>query len=1088
MSKGVKEVLKRIILIPVILSMICVYVPQATYEAEAASAIGSVKVDGNTTEYTSLSDLASRVEDLEGKTVQIEMYSDWGNTRLVIPEKSNVTLNMNGHMYNRGLSSYKSDGEVIWVGSNATLTINGGDKGISHTVGVYNGTSTSTRNNTSKTFAGGLIAGGYSSNGAGGIHVKSDVNLILNDVTIAGCRAEQNWGSDGYGGGIWLTGEKTNVYLNHSTITGCYAYNDGGGIYGSNKDYTYIYLKDSHIDSNFCDDEGGGIALDGENLGISGSDGSTISGNASGDDGGGIYLWNDGVAVSGLEISNNKAGGNGGGICTLEETLSFSKLEMEGNSASKGGAIYVENDNTTVTGCSITGNTASSGGGIYVDSNVDVGFGIKGESVIKDNTNGNLYVSATSSRVNFTLTRGADVHASFDDPGDVSMVTEGKVGDTIKNTNCIRYLTCDNSGYWFTYNDSPDQRKIYLEKEGTQSKGKAVVKRTAVTVSASEASPEVQEGKDITVRDETYSLIRGYYKYPSMESATTDNDAVFYYSDGYFAGDPNTYNEHLATCSWALNMSGGHLHAGGNEDYSNKHAAARQFLADIGCDDQAIYVNDFNTVKPGTDSIGVSIASKELKTSNGESTGEILIPIAVRGVGYEAEWASNTTLGDGTKYNGEAQGFAEAAEMVTEEVAYYIDKYDLTDAVKAGKVKFWISGFSRAGATANLTAKRLVEKYTPKGNQVFAYPCEAPQGGTDKAEKMDPSAYYCIHNLINCADLVPLVGPSEMGFKRYGVDHYIPGTEAGSVKSKPENVTRAGSKSGITTVTTYRDNDPVYTKEGSGDNPTYTAQRAKMLAQLELVDSNVIFDDYFHLGAINFVPITEIYEKGSYSYREEEYIRKFISFFQESSIKSRDTWAVDNLKIGTTEYGTIQQAARDTMALVFSMTGEQSAGFAEKAGKIMNAISIIALNQTDMVNVWDDVIGDWHTLSAAKKQKYITFFWDKLEGTGAFDYLSSTDKANLEKNWPVLADMIFNFVDGDYATYDEEFDTSRSMTYAGTLAINMSRILQMHNPEINVSWARTYDSYYNDENEEEKTACGGILPCFHRQNRTAALL
>ncbi len=69
--------------------------------------------------------------------------------------------------------------------------------------------------------------------------------------------------------------------------------------------------------------------------------------------------------------------------------------------------------------------------------------------------------------------------------------------------------------------------------------------------------------------------------------------------------------------SWALAYVGGYLNedkeaVNGNK-YYNKHAAARQFFADIGCPDQNIYVNDYNLVKPGTDSIGVAIASKELE-------------------------------------------------------------------------------------------------------------------------------------------------------------------------------------------------------------------------------------------------------------------------------------------------------------------------------------------------------------------------------------------------------------------------------------------------------------------------------------------
>ena len=1052
-----------------ILSAILVITMSIPLDAFAASIIGSVKVDGQTYDYDSLSKLVDKVDDLKGKTVRIDMYADWGNNRLIIPEKANVTFNMNGHMYNRGLSSDKSNGEVILVNSDSTLTINGGDTGTKHNAGVYTSTSTGGKNNTVKTFSGGLIAGGYSSNGAGGLDVKGSVNLILNNVTIAGCRAEQSWGSDGYGGAIWLKGSKTNLTLKDSLIAGNYAYNDGGGIYASNKDYNYIYLRNSRIDANYCDDEGGGIALDGEKLSISGNGDSYITGNGAGDDGGGIYLWNDDVSVSSLTVDGNSAGGNGGGIYTLEETVSMGDLDVTGNKAKNGAGLYISNDGNTISGCRIKENTASgSGSGVFVESDVDEKFSVTGTTVIKDNKDTNLYVSS-SSRVNFTLTRGSDVHAGFDKPDKVSMVSQGKTGDTIKNTNCIRFLTCDNSGYEFTFNAEPNKRKIYLEKTGTEAEGKAVVKRVAEKVSAENAGSQKKSDYTQTASGKTYDLIRGYYRYPSMESSTDDKDAVFYYSDGYFDSDPDQYNSHLATASWALNMSGGGLHAGGAEDYTNKHAAARQFMADIGCSDQKIYVNDYNTEKPGTDSIGVSIASKELKTSSGDGTGEFLIPIAIRGVGYESEWASNTTLGSGSEYKGEAQGFAEAAEHVMSEVDYYITQFGLTDAVKDGKVRFWISGFSRAGAAANLAAKRLVEKYTDKGNKVFAYPCEAPQGGTDMAQKKDPSAYYCIHNLINYADLVPLVGPTQMGFKRYGVDHYIPGTEAGTVTESVDNITRAGS-TGITKVTTYKDNEPLYTKigdrdDGNNDNPAYKTKREQLEKQMEMVDSNVVFDDYFHIGAINFIPGVDIYEKGSYHWKEEQYIRDFINFFQESSIKSRSVWAEDTVKIGTTEYGTIQQAARDTMALLFSMSKDQSAGFTERASTIMNAISIVALTETDMVNVWDDVIGDWHTLTAAKKQKYITFLWDKLKGTGAFDFLSDQDKANLEKNWPVLADMIFNYVDGDYAT-SSVYDTSRTMTYSGTLAINMSRILQMHNPEVNASWARVYDSYYDQETEE----------------------
>ena len=217
--------------------------------------------------------------------------------------------------------------------------------------------------------------------------------------------------------------------------------------------------------------------------------------------------------------------------------------------------------------------------------------------------------------------------------------------------------------------------------------------------------------------------------------------------------DAKKYNEHLATTSWTLAFAGTYLRkfdvpdSQGNT-YYNKHAGARQFLADIGCPDQSIYVNDSMVSKPGTDTVGCTIGSKELAKADGTKTGKILIPVTVRGGGYESEWASNCTLGAGTPdegRNGEAKGFSTAADQVVDAIDQYINKYELEDEIHDGKVVFWVSGFSRAGATANITSKRMVEMYADgsgkagKNNRVFGYTCEAAKGGTEAS--LDPGEY-----------------------------------------------------------------------------------------------------------------------------------------------------------------------------------------------------------------------------------------------------------------------------------------------------------------------------------------------------------
>lgn len=88
--------------------------------------IGTVTYEDDTRPFTDLDDLVSYVKkDMKGKTFTIDMEADWGNEQLIIENNSHCTLNMHGHMYNRGLTKYKNDGEVICIHDYARLTING---------------------------------------------------------------------------------------------------------------------------------------------------------------------------------------------------------------------------------------------------------------------------------------------------------------------------------------------------------------------------------------------------------------------------------------------------------------------------------------------------------------------------------------------------------------------------------------------------------------------------------------------------------------------------------------------------------------------------------------------------------------------------------------------------------------------------------------------------------------------------------------------------------------------------------------------------------------------------------------------------
>ena len=134
------------------------------------------------------------------------------------------------------------------------------------------------------------------------------------------------------------------------------------------------------------------------------------------------------------------------------------------------------------------------------------------------------------------------------------------------------------------------------------------------------------------------------------------------------------------------------------------------------------------------------------------------------------EWVSNVTIGS----DGEAEGFAFAADRVVSEylTAYLTSRPEIGAKLDEGSVAFWLQGYSRGGAVANLVAKRLIDRYQATGNEVYAYCIEAPSGGVVDLELPDRD-YRSIHNVINPNDPVPYLAPTSMGFVRYGVDHYL---------------------------------------------------------------------------------------------------------------------------------------------------------------------------------------------------------------------------------------------------------------------------------------------------------------------------
>lgn len=274
--------------------------------------------------------------------------------------------------------------------------------------------------------------------------------------------------------------------------------------------------------------------------------------------------------------------------------------------------------------------------------------------------------------------------------------------------------------------------------------------------------------------DITETKVTGSFKYPN---GAKDYSATYYYSDEYFYNSSMEYNQCLSTMSLCLAMAA--FGSGEVSSYENKSVNVKNLMEEL-------MFTDFETTKtfkekPTADSIAAAISQKKVQDDNGDVY--TLLAVAVRGGGYEQEWASNFTIGA----VGNHTGFNEAADQVIEFIKEYI-----TDQEIEGDIKLWITGYSRAAATSNLVAGKL-DAGTSLGDMVtlakkdlYAYCFETPAGTTD-ADANDKDKYGNIYNIINPNDLVTKVAPAAMGFRRYGIDRVLP-TEENKYNAYSENI------------------------------------------------------------------------------------------------------------------------------------------------------------------------------------------------------------------------------------------------------------------------------------------------------------
>ena len=221
------------------------------------------------------------------------------------------------------------------------------------------------------------------------------------------------------------------------------------------------------------------------------------------------------------------------------------------------------------------------------------------------------------------------------------------------------------------------------------------------------------------------------------------------------------YDGNLAVMSLAMALSASRIPAQMDEQMDSA-LNLESFLTDAGFTN--LRLDDYSKVT-SMYTVATAMGQRRMEAEGEEPF--TLIAIGVCGSGYQNEWQSNMSPGQG----GIHEGFREAAGLVVDRLAGYI----ATQGIE-GPVKVWISGFSRAAAFSNLAAAELTDTgMLPKEN-VYAYTFATPAAVIAPPE----TSYEHIFNIICPTDLVPQVMPSDWGFGRYGQDMFLPVPEFSS--------------------------------------------------------------------------------------------------------------------------------------------------------------------------------------------------------------------------------------------------------------------------------------------------------------------
>ena len=230
------------------------------------------------------------------------------------------------------------------------------------------------------------------------------------------------------------------------------------------------------------------------------------------------------------------------------------------------------------------------------------------------------------------------------------------------------------------------------------------------------------------------------------------------YSDNYFSSSGEIYHHELAKSSLGMALSAFRkLDVSLSEKGDNIHA----FLMELGYSN--ILLEEYDII-PTIHTIATAIAMKETNIDGEQYT---LLAVAISGGAYLDEWESNFLVGTGIHH----EGFLIAANQVYQRIATYLSLHHID-----GNSKVWITGYSRAAATANMTAAMILDNKLATADDLYAYTFATPNVTRDPKAAEYPS----IFNIIGAFDPVPSIPFEAWGFGHFGKTYYLPSIETNS--------------------------------------------------------------------------------------------------------------------------------------------------------------------------------------------------------------------------------------------------------------------------------------------------------------------